>query len=99
MHLIKHFHQLIKLYSERQPNYLYLQTLKTDSIGWVKEFSGIFADAYITPYMHVISDHMHEFQELDEDDELACFNLQGAEKYNDLSTTDYFRSTNNTTIP
>ncbi|CAF1298012.1 unnamed protein product, partial [Didymodactylos carnosus] len=66
-------------FRERQPNYLYLQTLKTDSIGWVKEFSGIFADAYITPYMHVISDHMHEFQELDEDDELACFNLQGAE--------------------
>ncbi|CAF1620599.1 unnamed protein product, partial [Didymodactylos carnosus] len=76
------------------PNYLYLQKLKTDSIGWVKDFSGIFADAYIIPYMHVISDHMHEFQELDEDDELACFSLQGAEKYNDLSTTDYVRSTN-----
>ena len=44
--------------------------------------------------MHVLSDHMHEFQELDEDDELSCFNLQGTEKYNNLTSIDYFRSTN-----
>ncbi|CAF3878181.1 unnamed protein product, partial [Didymodactylos carnosus] len=54
----------------------------------------IFGYSYVTPYMHVLCDHMSEFQEKDEDDELSCFNLRGAEKYNDLSTADYFRSTN-----
>ncbi|CAF2975485.1 unnamed protein product, partial [Rotaria sp. Silwood2] len=94
MYLITNFHQLIKLYSKRQSHNQYFAKLKRDSIEWVKEFGGIFGDAYITPYMHVLSDHMHEFQELDEGGELSCFNLQGAEKYNDLTTVDYFRSTN-----
>ncbi|CAF4532146.1 unnamed protein product, partial [Rotaria sp. Silwood2] len=76
MYLITNFHQLIKLYSKRQSHNQYFAKLKRDSIEWVKEFGGIFGDAYITPYMHVLSDHMHEFQELDEGGELSCFNLQ-----------------------
>ncbi|CAF1593409.1 unnamed protein product [Didymodactylos carnosus] len=94
MQLLQNFYQLLSLYSERQSSQHYFTHLKQTSVMWVKQFASIFGDSYVTPYMHVLCDHMSEFQEKDEDDELSCFNLQGAEKYNDLSTTDYFRSTN-----
>ncbi|CAF1363506.1 unnamed protein product, partial [Didymodactylos carnosus] len=94
MQLIQNFYQLLSLYSERNSNQDYFVHLKQASIMRVKQFARIFGYSYVTPYVHVLCDHMSEFQEKDEDDELSCFNLQGAEKYNDLSTADYFRSTN-----
>ncbi|CAF1344769.1 unnamed protein product, partial [Didymodactylos carnosus] len=71
---------LLSLYSERQSSQHSFIYLKQASVMWVKQFGSTFGDLYVTPYMHVLSDHMSEFQEKDEDDELSCFNLQRAEK-------------------
>ncbi|CAF1370173.1 unnamed protein product [Didymodactylos carnosus] len=70
---------LLSLYSERQSSQHYFIHLKQASVMWVKQFASIFGNSYVTPYMHVLCDHMSEFQEKDEDDELSCFNLHGAE--------------------
>ena len=61
---------------------------------WLKKFtnSGIYQAKDVTPYMHALFCHVPEF--LSMYCNLNFFNQQGMEKYNDLASKDYFRSTN-----
>ena len=46
----------------------------------------------MTPYMHALYHHIQEFLKLYIN--VAHFNQQGMEKYNDFASKDYFRSSN-----
>lgn len=59
---------------------------------WLKLFLTVYSKTTVTPYMHAFVAHLHEFVHLYKD--INAFNCQGLEKLNDISTTQYFKSTN-----
>ena len=59
---------------------------------WLELFLDTFHSSKVTPYIHIFCAHLHEFQYLYGN--VNLFNQQGLEKLNDLTTIDYFRSTN-----
>ncbi|CAF4433666.1 unnamed protein product [Didymodactylos carnosus] len=58
IHLMNAFYEIINLYRHRQSNLTYVPQLKSKSLSWVQNFSKIFGSPYITPYMHIFTDHM-----------------------------------------
>ena len=81
-------------------NTLCLESITKDQIkmfkiaveNWLKLFIKLYQTKNVTPYIHILSCHVHEF--LDLYGSLAPFSQQGLEKLNDDITKDYFRSTN-----
>ncbi|CAF1539235.1 unnamed protein product [Adineta ricciae] len=65
--------------------------LKRLSLEFVKEFRQSGLRTTVTPYIHIIGNHLHEFHELTD---LGDYNMQGVEKSNDLLSRLYFSSTN-----
>jgi hypothetical protein len=66
--------------------------IKSMTENWLKIFLDFhFADD-ITPYIHVLCNHMHEFVE--ENGNVNVYNVEGLEKLNDISTMEFFKSTN-----
>ena len=59
---------------------------------WLKLYLSVYNKTTVTPYIHAFVAHLHEFVNLYKD--INAFNCQGLEKLNDLSTTQYFMSTN-----
>ncbi|CAF4416023.1 unnamed protein product [Rotaria sp. Silwood2] len=65
--------------------------LKRLSLEFVKEFRQSGLRTTVTPYIHIIGNHLFEF---DEFNNLGDYNMQGVEKNNDLLSQLYFSSTN-----
>ena len=65
--------------------------LKRLSLEFVKEFRKSGLRTTVTPYIHIVGNHLHEF---DEFNNLGDYNMQGVEKNNDLLSRLYFSSTN-----
>lgn len=65
--------------------------LKRLSLEFVKEFRQSGLRTTVTPYIHIIGNHLFEF---DEFNKLGDYNMQGVEKNNDLLSRLYFSSTN-----
>ena len=65
--------------------------LKRLSLQFVKEFRQSGLRTTVTPYIHIVGNHLHEFHEFNN---LGDFNMQGVEKNNDLLSRLYFSSTN-----
>ncbi|CAF3288681.1 unnamed protein product [Rotaria socialis] len=65
--------------------------LKRLSLEFVKEFRQSGLRTTVTPYIHIIGNHLFEF---DEFSNLGDYNMQGVEKNNDLLSRLYFSSTN-----
>jgi len=59
---------------------------------WLDYFTDIAESVKVTPYIHVFCNHVHEF--IQEHGNINTFNEEGLEKLNDISTLQYFRSTN-----
>ena len=55
-------------------------------------FLSIYNKNVATPYIHAFVCHLHEFVELYGD--INAFNLQGLERLNEMTTGQYFKSTN-----
>ena len=66
--------------------------VKTKTKEWLTDFLKIYHKKHVTPYMHVLVNHVHQIFE--RNDNLHFFSGQGLEKLNDLSTQEYFCSTN-----
>lgn len=66
--------------------------LKKRTSEWLELFLTVYAKTTVTPYMHAFVFHLHEFVHLYRD--INAFNCQGLEKLNDISTGQYFKSTN-----
>ncbi|CAF4400445.1 unnamed protein product [Rotaria magnacalcarata] len=65
--------------------------LKRLSLEFVKEFRQSGLRTTVTPYIHIIGNHLFEF---DEFSNLGDYNMQGVVKNNDLLSHLYFSSTN-----
>ncbi|CAF3851054.1 unnamed protein product [Rotaria sp. Silwood1] len=65
--------------------------LKRLSLEFVKEFRQSGLRTTVTPYIHIIGNHLYEF---DEFNNLGDYNMQGVEKNNNLLSRLYFSSTN-----
>ncbi|CAF1492503.1 unnamed protein product [Rotaria sp. Silwood1] len=65
--------------------------LKRLSLEFVKEFRQSGLRTTVTPYIHIIGNHLFEF---DEFNDLGDYNMQGVEKNNDILSRLYFSSTN-----
>jgi hypothetical protein len=65
--------------------------LKRLSLEFVKEFRQSGLRTTVTPYIHIIGNHLFEFHEFND---LGDYNMQGVEKNNDLLSRLYFSSTN-----
>ena len=69
-----------------------IETFKITVDDWLKLFIQLYQTKNVTPYIHTLSSHVHEFLYLY--GSLAPFSQQGLEKLNDDITKDYYRSTN-----
>ena len=65
--------------------------LKRLSLEFVKEFRRSGLCMTVAPYIHIIGNHLFEFNEFND---LGDYNMQGVEKSNDLLSCLYFSSTN-----
>lgn len=65
--------------------------LKRLSLEFVKEFRKAGLRTTVTPYIHIIGNHLFEFDDLTN---LSDYNMQGVEKNNDPLSRLYFSSTN-----
>jgi len=68
------------------------ETIKTMTGNWLKIFLKFHFEDDITPYIHVFCNHLHEFVE--DNGNVNVFNVEGLEKLNDISTMEFFKSTN-----
>lgn len=59
---------------------------------WCKAFIECYHVENVTPYIHAMMNHVPEFLKIH--GSIVPFTQQGLEKYNDISTKMYFRSTN-----
>lgn len=60
------------------------------SKAFVDSFVHVYPAKYVTPYMHCMMQHVKEFMKTQ--GSILPFTQQGMEKYNDIMTKDYFRS-------
>ena len=60
--------------------------------SWFQQFLHLYQAKDVTPYMHALCHHIPEFLKVYHN--VAYFNQQGIEKYNDIASKDYFRSSN-----
>ena len=67
-----------------------IQSFELESKAFVNAFTNLYPSKHVTPYMHCMSNHVKEFMELH--GSILPFTQQGLEKYNDIMTKDYFRS-------
>jgi hypothetical protein len=65
--------------------------IKMKTQKWIKLFCKVYHIKHVTPYMHAFANHLHQFYE---NGNLYYYNLEGLEKLNDLTTIEYFKSTN-----
>ena len=69
-----------------------INELITDTEMWRKAFLKVYQEPEVTPYMHLMISHMWFYVQLHGD--VDIFNIQGLEKLNDFTSTEYFRATN-----
>ena len=69
-----------------------IHQLKREITIWTQDFLHIYQSSHITPYMHAFRCHVPDFLKLYGN--IGNFNQQGLEKYNDIVSKDYFRSSN-----
>ena len=55
------------------------------SKAWLQLYLTVYQSKHVTPYMHALVAHLHEFLQITQ---------QGLEKLNDVFTQQYFQSTN-----
>ncbi|CAF1213593.1 unnamed protein product [Didymodactylos carnosus] len=92
--IIVNFIALLALF-HNPPNTKAFQFLMKEKISaWATEFQKTFGKMFVTPYLHVLSNHNVEFLEKDDSHDVNAYNLQGVEKLNDMITTDFYRCTN-----
>ena len=86
------FKDFNSIYTGITKNELKSNQIKILTSQWMENFLATFHCNKVTPYIHIFCSHLHEFQELYGN--VNLFNQQGLEKLNDLTTIDFFRSSN-----
>ncbi len=73
----------------------HIELFETKSKAFVNAFVELYPAKHVTPYMHCMMQHISEF--MTAHGSILPFTQQGLEKYNDVMTKDYFRSTSHRT--
>jgi len=68
-----------------------IKNFESQSRDFVDHFIDLYPSKHTTPYMHCMMNHVNEFMTIH--GSILQFTQQGIEKYNDIMTKDYFRST------
>ena len=68
------------------------ELLKVKTRKWLSLYKSVYEIREITPYMHILTSHLHELMEIHGD--LNLFNQEGFEKKNDIVRMNYFSSSN-----
>jgi hypothetical protein len=66
--------------------------IKIRTREWLTAYVKLYDKKHVTPYIHAFAFHLHEMIQIHGD--VNLFNQQGMEKLNDLTTQQYFRSSN-----
>ena len=69
-----------------------IDKLQTATENWRRSFLKVYHPKELTPYMHLFVSHMCYLVKLHGD--VDVFNIQGLEKLNDQTSTEYFRASN-----
>lgn len=80
------------IYNSIKDNKLVHYEIETLTKEWLNDFLKLYHRKHVTPYMHAFTFHLKEFVEIYGD--INAFNQQGHEKLNDITTLQYFKSTN-----
>jgi hypothetical protein len=80
---------LTSIKSEQLPDLDYTQGLINN---WFVKYVSLYTQTSVTPYMHMFTYHL--IDQFKKYGNINYFNTQGLEKFNDLSTMDYFKATN-----
>ena len=81
-----------RIYNNVRKNNLTADEVKVQTATWWIKFTSVYHKSQETPYMHLFVNHLHEFIELHGD--VNIYSQQGLEKLNDMTTSQFFRSTN-----
>ena len=69
-----------------------LASFQRKTNDWLISFLAIYQTKHVTPYIHLLTNHIPEMLKIH--GSIAAFTQQGLEKLNDISTADYFKSSN-----
>ena len=81
-----------KIYNDTRKNLLTADDVKQQTASWWNKFTSVYHKSQETPYIHLFVNHLHEFIEIHGD--VNSYSQQGLEKLNDITTSQFFRSTN-----
>ncbi len=93
-HLWDELLQLNRIFSKRPEELSLVDIDKFEHRArqWGSDFTAVYHDHNVTPYIHAMANHVSEFMKLH--GSLLPFTQHGLEKYNDIVTKQYFRSSN-----
>ncbi len=85
--------QLNKMFSKRpeEVDEKEISDFEKSSKEWVVKFIDVYQTTNVTPYIHAMSNHVGQFMRTH--GAILPFTQQGLEKFNDVMTKHYFRST------
>ena len=84
--------ELNSLFSKRPEEFCDdIRNFKERSREWGRRFISTYHEDNVTPYIHARMNHVGEFMQLH--GSILQFSQHGLEKYNDIMTKEYFRST------
>ena len=81
-----------EIYNEVKKNELKSADLKFRTFNWLKNYIKAYGKDEIIVYIHIFVSHLHEFVELHGD--VNLFNQEGLEKLNNITSVQFFKSTN-----
>ena len=90
--LWEEFKNLHKFLQNENISNLTARKFIADARNWVRSFTKIYLTKHVTPYIHILANHVPEF--LEKYGNLVQFTQQGMEKLNDETTINFARSTN-----
>jgi hypothetical protein len=87
----KDFYKILNIVKENK-DVVKSEEIASMTANWLKNYLNFHFEKTVTPYIHVFCNHLHEFINVHGD--VNVFNLEGLEKLNDISTIEFFRSSN-----
>ena len=73
--------------TSEQLHEVYVKEFERDARSWIQDFIAVYHVNNITPYMHVMANHVPEFLKIHRS--ILPFKQQGLEKYNDVMMKTY----------
>ena len=94
-HVQKLWDSFLKLYAVLQQEEISnneIDTFRKDAKQWVLNFTMIYQSKNVTPYIHILAQHIPEF--IQKYSNISQFAQQGLEKLNNQTTIDFVKSMN-----